>query len=322
MPPVLPFHVDTSHGRDDGGPAVDVLLSGTTSAGPASREEAHGFGESTGSSTWMPDRSQGFGGIPFDPPARHAAALICIFTASHTWEPAKGRPCVSFFVFPFLARGRSNNGLLNESADVPQLDVDVPHRNGNVQGLIRRRVRTTTSMNTLGAAVSPELAGLGLDDSGSKQAPSIVLPHQEGTVDGIALDIGGSLVKLAYFTRSPDGGGKLRFEKFETSRIEECLEFIELKRLHRSSVKATGGGAYKYAQLFKERLGIVLEREDELSCMVAGCNFLLKAVCREAFEYSEHGELTFKDIEPSSMFPYLLVNIGSGVRFELTPELT
>ena len=185
-----------------------------------------------------------------------------------------------------------------------------------MQGVIQRRIRHR--MNTLGAAVSPELAGLGLDDSGSKQAPSIVLPHQDGTVDGIALDIGGSLVKLAYFTRSPDGGGKLRFEKFETSRIEECLEFIELKRLHRASVKATGGGAYKYAQLFKERLGIDLEREDEMSCMVAGCNFLLKAVSREAFEYSEHGELTFKDIEPSSMYPYLLVNIGSGVRFELT----
>ena len=169
-------------------------------------------------------------------------------------------------------------------------------------------------MDVRDAAVSPELAGLGLDNTGSKPpAPSIVLPHQAGTVDGIALDIGGSLVKLAYFTRSPDGGGKLRFEKFETSRIEECLDFIELKRLHRSSVKATGGGAYKYAQLFKERLGVDFEREDEMSCMVAGCNFLLTAVSREAFEYSEHGELTFQDIEPSSMYPYLLVNIGSGV---------
>ena len=98
-------------------------------------------------------------------------------------------------------------------------------------------------MNVRGAAVSPELnASHGLDGSGSKQAPSIVLPHQEGTVDGIALDIGGSLVKLAHFVSSPDGGGKLRFEKFETSRIEECIDFIERKRLHRSSVKATGGG--------------------------------------------------------------------------------
>lgn len=31
-------------------------------------------------------------------------------------------------------------------------------------------------------------------------------------------------------------------------------------------------------QVFKERLGLILEREDEMACMVDGCNFLLKAV--------------------------------------------
>ena len=40
--------------------------------------------------------------------------------------------------------------------------------------------------------------------------------------------------------------------------------------------KATGGGAYKYADLFKERLGVSLDKEDEMDCLVAGANFLLK----------------------------------------------
>lgn len=40
--------------------------------------------------------------------------------------------------------------------------------------------------------------------------------------------------------------------------------------------KATGGGAYKYADLFKERLGISLKKEDEMDCLVAGADFLLK----------------------------------------------
>jgi hypothetical protein len=40
--------------------------------------------------------------------------------------------------------------------------------------------------------------------------------------------------------------------------------------------KATGGGAYKYADLFKERLGVSLEKEDEMDCLVSGANFLLK----------------------------------------------
>jgi pantothenate kinase len=159
---------------------------------------------------------------------------------------------------------------------------------------------------------------------GRSSTPSIFLPHQREYVSHIALDIGGSLVKLAYFVPNlhdsgSNDGGKLRFEKFETSRIEECLEFIERKRLHKKKdssqpirVKATGGGAFKYADVFRERLGIILEREDEMACVVAGCNFLLQAVRNEAFEY-DSGELSFVDIEPDTMYPYLLVNIGSGV---------
>lgn len=42
------------------------------------------------------------------------------------------------------------------------------------------------------------------------------------------------------------------------------------------SEKATGGGAYKYADLFKEKLGISLDKEDEMDCLVGGINFLLK----------------------------------------------
>lgn len=30
-------------------------------------------------------------------------------------------------------------------------------------------------------------------------------------------------------------------------------------------------------QLFKERLGLIIEGEDEMACMVEGCNFLLNA---------------------------------------------
>ena len=46
--------------------------------------------------------------------------------------------------------------------------------------------------------------------------------------------------------------------------------------------------------------------------MVDGCNFLLKAVQHEAFTY-ENSQLNFVDIDPAGVYPYLLVNIGSGV---------
>lgn len=41
-------------------------------------------------------------------------------------------------------------------------------------------------------------------------------------------------------------------------------------------MKATGGGAFKFADLFDEKLGVSLEKEEEMECLVAGANFLLK----------------------------------------------
>ena len=46
-------------------------------------------------------------------------------------------------------------------------------------------------------------------------------------------------------------------------------------RLKSTGEKATGGGAYKYTDNFK-RLGIILDKEDEMDCLVAGAKFLLK----------------------------------------------
>ncbi|KAK9277422.1 hypothetical protein L1049_006965 [Liquidambar formosana] len=172
----------------------------------------------------------------------------------------------------------------------------------------------------------------------------------EGSVDQIshlALDIGGSLVKLVYFKGNnncsdddkkgerigfsngsgtyPILDGRLHFAKFETSKINECIDFIYSRQLHRGGcwhheapvsentiIKATGGGAYKFADLFKEKLGVGLDKEDEMDCLVAGANFLLKAVHHEAFTYMD-GQKEFVQIDHNDLYPYLLVNIGSGV---------
>ncbi len=59
--------------------------------------------------------------------------------------------------------------------------------------------------------------------------------------------------------------GNLHFVKFETSKISQCLDFIKSKNLHHSPengqgdkpqmrVQATGGGAFKYADMFQVRL--------------------------------------------------------------------
>ena len=166
--------------------------------------------------------------------------------------------------------------------------------------------------------------------------PSISLPSQSSDVRHFAMDMGGSLVKIVYF--SPDtenvagmspfsspllGGGRLHFRKFEASKMDQCIRFIEQKQLHlgteggKAVVKATGGGAFKNSKLFLDRFGIQLQKEDEMKCAVAGANFLLQTIRDEAFTFTE-GKKDFvvhKDGQQGGddLFPYLLVNIGSGV---------
>ena len=52
-----------------------------------------------------------------------------------------------------------------------------------------------------------------------------------------------------------------------------------------------------------------------MACLIKGCNFLLKNIPDEAFVYQRHGnpEYKFQTVEQNAVYPYLLVNIGSGV---------
>jgi pantothenate kinase len=95
------------------------------------------------------------------------------------------------------------------------------------------------------------------------------------------LDIGGSLIKLVYFSKDPleSGGGKLHFVKFETSMIEDCMAFIENKRLHKRKnssqpirVKATGGGAFKFAEVSFRQNGYFFWNLSHCACS----EFLIK----------------------------------------------
>lgn len=57
-------------------------------------------------------------------------------------------------------------------------------------------------------------------------------------------------------------GARLHFVKFETKYIADCLGFISANlvnsrdQMSGKSIKATGGGAYKYAYLIQEKLGL------------------------------------------------------------------
>ncbi|XP_051204340.1 pantothenate kinase 1 isoform X2 [Lolium perenne] len=155
--------------------------------------------------------------------------------------------------------------------------------------------------------------------------PPIFLPrHTAAASPLLALDIGGTLVKLVY-TATCGAQAELRFAKFERRRLDDCFSFIRAEGLlgcngttlgsskeSMGLLKATGGGSYKFGDDFQEKLGVSLDKLDEMDSVVSGANFLLENVPGAAFTYM-NGKRNSIDISPDNLFPYLLVNIGSGV---------
>ncbi|KYO31426.1 4'-phosphopantetheine phosphatase [Alligator mississippiensis] len=178
---------------------------------------------------------------------------------------------------------------------------------------------------------------------------SITLPPDEifrnlENAKCFAIDIGGSLTKLAYYStvqhkvarvRSFDHSGKdiehespyevtvqeeitarLHFIKFENTYIETCLDFIKdhLVNTETKVIKATGGGAYKFKDLIEKKLGLKVDKEDVMTCLIKGCNFVLTNIPHEVFAYQKDSDTEFRfQTNHPNIFPYLLVNIGSGV---------
>uniref|UniRef100_A0A8C6SM27 4'-phosphopantetheine phosphatase n=1 Tax=Neogobius melanostomus TaxID=47308 RepID=A0A8C6SM27_9GOBI len=194
-----------------------------------------------------------------------------------------------------------------------------------------------------------ECVGVDSSTSAHTMDKSIILPPDEifrnlENAKRFAIDIGGSLTKLAYYStvqhkvakvRSFDHTAKeahsdklyeisvqeevtarLHFIKFENTYIETCLDFIKdhLVNTETKVIKATGGGAHKFKDLIEKKLGLKVDKEDEMTCLIKGCNFVLRNIPHEAFVYTKHAdsEFRFQTTHPD-IFPYLLVNIGSGV---------
>ncbi|EPQ25754.1 uncharacterized protein PFL1_06621 [Pseudozyma flocculosa PF-1] len=283
-------------------------------------------------------------------------------------------------------------------------------------------------VDTRGAKIMED----GASSPDQRDSRDIYLPNHIEAVSHIAVDVGGSLAKVVYFTRSrstsdrspfqsptaspelpshghghgygydrnmPSGtltptailrspnvcapsihstllkrrslpaalpGGRLNFVKFETGDIESCVRFLRelIERSARANgvsiddmrrgvkLMATGGGAHLFYDLFEAELGIEVQREDEMACLITGLNFIT-LIPDEVFWYSDelvaalHSPLPASaearadaqalrssiplqqplprpspnpplyapvfDSHPSPKLPCLLVNIGSGV---------
>jgi type II pantothenate kinase len=145
-------------------------------------------------------------------------------------------------------------------------------------------------------------------------------------------------------------GGSLNFERFETDNIEDCIDFIRdliersaqvngvpLEEMKKGvNIIATGGGAHKFYDLFREQLGVDVAQEDEMECLIEGLKFIT-LIPNEAYYFSDNllsrypsttagpsdglerpspNPPTYAvsfETTPTPQLPCLLVNIGSGV---------
>ena len=182
---------------------------------------------------------------------------------------------------------------------------------------MEREIPILNNMNSIGASISSS------NFFHSSDSRDIILPNHDilGSIR-IALDVGGSLAKIVYYTKTTafSSGGRLNFAKFETEKIGECIKFLKtvlgtsyLKR----NIMATGGGAHKYEELLEKELQVKLVKRDEMECLIRGLNFLVLNIPNEVFSYNfkeTSDPVKYEDVfTPASLFPYILVNIGSGV---------
>jgi type II pantothenate kinase len=113
----------------------------------------------------------------------------------------------------------------------------------------------------------------------------------------------------------------LRFLEFPSNEIEGFLSYAKendlVKRFGKESKKcsATGGGAYKFSNLVKDTIGIQFVQRDEMESLILGLNFLFSLRTPEPpiFTYRDKFKIPIYFKRKENLYPYLLVQIGSGI---------
>lgn len=110
--------------------------------------------------------------------------------------------------------------------------------------------------------------------------------------------------------------GTLHFIRFPTSEMPRFLELAKAKGIASlaSTVCATGGGAHKFENDFRTQVGLGLHKFDEMDSLIRGIHYMEAHNSRECYYYSSPMERCVKmPYDFSNPYPYLVVNIGSGV---------
>ncbi|CDR94961.1 pantothenate kinase domain containing protein,putative [Babesia bigemina] len=152
----------------------------------------------------------------------------------------------------------------------------------------------------------------------------------------LSLDIGGTLIKMAYCCQCNDCDAfSLVYcaqhalhdllhcleRHYNIDRVSHCEVDRNLRRMlptmirldsdSNTQINATGGGAYKYAKLFRERLPQCQFRQiPEMPCVVGGTESMHDVhSCFIRYHLREG----YTQLTSAVCYPYLIVNIGSGI---------
>ncbi|XP_058054932.1 pantothenate kinase 3 isoform X1 [Anopheles bellator] len=111
--------------------------------------------------------------------------------------------------------------------------------------------------------------------------------------------------------------GSLHFIRFPTSEMLSFLLLAKSKGMAQlvTTVCATGGGAFKFEQDFRRLVNMKLAKSDELDALIKGILFTETHNKCECYYWENANEIssTKKKFDFSQPYPFILVNVGSGV---------
>ncbi|XP_059607871.1 pantothenate kinase 3 isoform X2 [Phlebotomus argentipes] len=112
--------------------------------------------------------------------------------------------------------------------------------------------------------------------------------------------------------------GSLHFIRFPTSEMGNFLTLARAKGMAQlvTTVCATGGGAFKFERDFKEQVNMKLAKFDELDALIKGILFTDLHNLNECYYWENASDITRsakKRYDFSTPYPFILVNVGSGV---------
>ncbi|EGR28327.1 pantothenate kinase, putative [Ichthyophthirius multifiliis] len=146
----------------------------------------------------------------------------------------------------------------------------------------------------------------------------------------VGIDIGGTLAKLCFALQkgSPVDFKHIEhlairsysdfdvfFQTFQTNDVESLIDFIDQLNMNFITKKfyITGGGAHKFEELFQKRLKVEIIKVQEFESLRMGFLLLDQLTPNDTvFTYSKQKGQQYI-VKNKSLFPFLLVNVGSGV---------